>query len=37
LNLAEHGGDAVLALISLDKVEDLLLSFGEGFGHDVFN
>jgi hypothetical protein len=37
LNLAEHGSDAMFTLVSLDEIEDLLLAFGEGFGHDVFN
>jgi len=37
LDLAEHGGDAVFLLVGLDEIEDLLLAFGESFGHDVFN
>jgi hypothetical protein len=37
LDLAEHGGDAVLLLVGLDEIEDLLLAFGEVFGHDVFS
>lgn len=37
LDFAEHGGDAVFALVSLDEIEDLLLAIGEGFGHGVFN
>ncbi len=37
LDFAEHWSDAMFALVSLDKIEDLLLTFGEGFGHGVFN
>jgi hypothetical protein len=36
LDFAERGGDAVLPLGGLDKIEDLLLAFGEGFAHGVF-
>jgi hypothetical protein len=36
LDLAEHGGDAVFALVGVNEIEDLLLAVGEGFGHDVF-
>jgi hypothetical protein len=35
LDLAQHGGDTVFALVGLDKIEDLLLAFGEVCGHDV--
>jgi hypothetical protein len=37
LDFPEHGGHAMFALVSLDKIEDLLLTFGESFGHGVFN
>ena len=36
LDFAERGGDAVLPLGGLDKIEDLLLAFSEGFAHGVF-
>ena len=35
LNLAEGRRDTLLALVGLDEIEDLLLTGGEGFGHDV--
>lgn len=35
LDFAERRGDALFALRGLNKIEDLLLSFSEGFGHGV--
>jgi hypothetical protein len=35
LDLAEGRGDALLAVVGVDEIEDLLLAVGEYFAHSV--